>query len=1026
MLYKLFYIILLTAIFTLTLISAENEDTDFKNLKVESLSFERGISHQTVYDIHKDSKGFLWFGTMYGLVHYMGSEIKVYRHDPEDPSTLSNDDVTKIFEDSKGRFWIATFGGGFNLLDLKRDKIKRYTPARLNLQDEWNGITWAFTEDDEGNIFVATDNYGILKLDPIDDSFEHYPLIFDEKPILHDKKFSQDHEGNIYLISLAKKLRKYDKSLNKFVVFDFPNTELRSIRDINKGRNNNLWICSSSGVIRYNQKTNEYTNFSKIFTQLSEPRYIRISFIDSQNRVWLGGYNKLFLLDSSHSKVYTFSSKEEGEKQIHSGSVVGITEDNNGMIWSGHYQGGINKIFKDDPVFSAVNYNPDSQNSIAGNKVNDFMKLDGGELAVATSNGLTIYNRETNEVKNYFEGLAIYTLLAGPNNNIWLGTSNGILKVNRGFKILHRMFYDSKDTTTITGGPVISSLLDQANNIWMGTTNGLNRIDPLTNRVTRYIDNLSINDDISGETVLSLYQDNSGFIYAGTYNGLNKFDPITGKFTCFKHNPDDPSTIASNYVFAYHEDAEGNLWLGTGGGLSKYDRSSDSFSTWTEKDGLSNSVIYGIIEVQEHLFLSTAEGISVIDLSNGNVNRFYKSHGLHGNMFGSRAHLYSNDGTIIFGGLNGFTKIDIDGYFSRSIDPEVRIVSVSDIETTFENNLPYKSTDEVTIPYHSNYIRFNFTSLDYKHPDNNSFNYRLEGLDTTWMNTDGKSFVQYPAIPPGDYDLIVKAVNSTGFEGNKQASLSIKVPPPFWQTIWFYSLVLISIAAIGYTVHRSRIRAEVKRAKELENIREEEETKLRKKAADDFHDELGHRITKISLYSELLKRAITDQESGSVEYIRKISEISSGLSSGVKDFIWTLDPGKDTLYDVAIRLKDFGDDLFDKSGISFRTSGIKENFNEHLMPMDWRRHIILIFKEAMNNILKYSNAENVLLGFEFENNEIDISLKDDGTGFDIETVNKGRGLKNIRMRAASVKGQIDIQSTKENGTSIRLHSAIPQ
>lgn len=272
--------------------------------------------------------------------------------------------------------------------------------------------------------------------------------------------------------------------------------------------------------------------------------------------------------------------------------------------------------------------------------------------------------------------------------------------------------------------------------------------------------------------------------------------------------------------------------------------------------------------------------------------------------------------------------------------------------------------------------------------------------------------------------MIVKATNSTGFESSESSSLSVIVTPPFWQTWWFILSILTVIGITIYSLHKFKLARELKYAEEIERIRAEEEIKLRKKAAEDFHDELGHRITKISLYNELLKRTLKDQESGSLTYMQKISELSSNLSSGVKDFIWTLDPGKDTLYDVAIRLKDFGDDLFDKSSISFRTSGVEERYSNITMPMDWRRHTMLIFKEAMNNILKYSNAKNVLLTFSIHENEIDISLTDDGDGFDLNKIKQGRGLKNIRMRAASLNGKVDIESTKGEGTSIRLHSQL--
>ena len=388
-------------------------------------------------------------------------------------------------------------------------------------------------------------------------------------------------------------------------------------------------------------------------------------------------------------------------------------------------------------------------------------------------------------------------------------------------------------------------------------------------------------------------------------------------------------------------------------------------------------------------------------------------------MFSARAYAKTSDGNILLGGPSGFTIVNSSEYLKRKDSSRVYITSVSSVEGMLLKNPAYSQTEKIELAYNTSYIKFNFSSVNFNFPEATSYKYMLKNFDSTWIDSQNKSFAMYSKIPPGMYSFFVKTDDSESL-----ASIEIVVSPPFWQTWWFYLAFFFTFILSAYLAYKSKLRKELKRVKEIEAIRNEEEIKLRKKAAEDFHDELGHRITKISLYSELLKRTISDQESGSLNYIQKISDISSNLANGVKDFIWTLDPNKDTLHDVVIRLKDFGDDLFDKSGISFRISGIEESLQNIFMEMDWRRHTILIFKEAMNNILKYSNAKNVLLSFKVENNEIDISLTDDGDGFEVDKIKMGRGLKNMRMRAASVHGKINIQSSKGEGTSIRLHSTL--
>lgn len=1002
-------------------LTAKNDQV-FQNLQVSSFSFEEGISHQTVYNIYKDSEGFLWFGTMYGLVHYMGAHTNVYRHEPNNKNSLSNDDVTKIFEDKNGNFWIATFGGGFNKFDIKKNKFTRYTPSSLNLIDEWNGIVWDIKQSENGKILIATDNYGIIVLNQQDNTFNAITEFNNKEDILGEKKFAISSSGEIFLISKSYKLYKFSDTSNSFIKYSFEGLDLDKVRSV-YFKNHIAWIYSDGKIIRYNESTHEHEIISDKYPELKSRQNITEIFVDSKNNLWFGSLGIVAVLNYELEQVHTFSSSDTGKNKIQRGSVVSIVEDNEGTIWIGSYTGGINKIYFRENIFKSINYNEHDLTTLHGNIVSSILPVYDNELLIGTNAGISKYNKKSNSFENYFLNKSIFSIKQISETELLIGTNTGLYLTDISLNIEKHFTHNPKDENSLTAGPIICLLIDSSNNIWAGTNFGLNKIDKTTYKVTRFTDNPEINDDITGNTILSLYEDAEGYIYAGTYNGLNQYNPETNTFKLFRNDPENPNTISNNYVFSFHEDVGGNLWIGTGGGLNKFNRDNGSFELISEQHGLGNSVIFGIVEFDNHFFLSTANGISVLNLESGQTNSFTSEHGLHGNMFTARSHsMFANE--IYFGGVNGLSIIDTENYFKYSVTTPIKILSVTSAEENLFPNFAYKEVDEIEIPYNTNYLRFYFTSMDFISTKNINYKYKLDGFDTTWINSYNKPFAEYAVLPPGKYQLIVKATNSTGFESSESSSLSVIVTPPFWQTWWFMLSILIVIGITIYSLHKFKLARELRYVEEIEKIREEEEIKLRKKAAEDFHDELGHRITKISLYSELLKRTLKDQESGSLTYMQKISELSSNLSSGVKDFIWTLDPGKDTLYDVAIRLKDFGDDLFDKSSISFRTSGVEEKFSDKIMPMDWRRHTMLIFKEAMNNILKYSNAKNVLLTFSIHENEIDISLTDDGDGFDLNKIKQGRGLKNIRMRAASLNGKVDIESTKGEGTSIRLHSQL--
>ena len=197
------------------------------------------------------------------------------------------------------------------------------------------------------------------------------------------------------------------------------------------------------------------------------------------------------------------------------------------------------------------------------------------------------------------------------------------------------------------------------------------------------------------------------------------------------------------------------------------------------------------------------------------------------------------------------------------------------------------------------------------------------------------------------------------------------------------------------------------------------------KAARDFHDELGHKLTKISLFSEIVKRNLNGASPEVTDYLERINHTAKGLAGGMRDFIWTLNPEKDSLHEVAMRLKDFGDGLFDKTGIAFRTQGVSDELEAISLTMDTRRHLTLIFKEAMNNALKHSGCENTVLTFSLEGQRFSVSLRDDGKGILAPQENEGEailngshekrprqpsgnGLHNMQLRARKISGSLDI------------------
>jgi signal transduction histidine kinase len=202
---------------------------------------------------------------------------------------------------------------------------------------------------------------------------------------------------------------------------------------------------------------------------------------------------------------------------------------------------------------------------------------------------------------------------------------------------------------------------------------------------------------------------------------------------------------------------------------------------------------------------------------------------------------------------------------------------------------------------------------------------------------------------------------------------------------------------------------------------------VRKKVAQDFHDEMGNNLASISVLSQIIVRKLNGHDEEISALLHKIDLSSKNLFHGARDFIWAINPKNDNLKEVYFNLKDFGEDLFENTGIGFyATFEQPEQQVELKLPIGWSRQMVLIFKEALTNVLKYADCRSVRLNFLATQDFFRIELDDDGRGFDTETLEKSRGISNMQDRARKMRGQLEIKSLPGRGTRIVFRHKIPQ
>ncbi|MEO8398600.1 MAG: two-component regulator propeller domain-containing protein [Ignavibacteriaceae bacterium] len=997
-----------------------------QNYRVEDLSSEEGVSLNSAYTMLVDHKGFLWFGTMFGLVKYDGKNYKVYRHNPFDSTSISFDDIISLFEDNKGNIWIGTWGGGLNKFNIDSEIFSRFLHDSNDPNSINSNIIWSIIQDKFGNIWAGTNSNTLNKFEEKNNSFIKIKL----PSIENDSLFTQLYfvqnilpDGNYLWICSNGKLFKYslkDKTFDTTAINELNNNYVNSIF---KDSKNNYWISTTSGLIRADSKMyveNIYNYNEKDSSSINDD-YILSVAEDNNENILVGTRRGLNRFEYKINKFFRFTYNDENNFNYQ--SVNKIEVDKGGIIWTINYSLGVTKIIEEKKFFK--NYDSKNNlNSFFTNQIKSIVQDNTGRIILGSSSeGLLLFNNKSlapiNLLKPQRRNIKS---LALDKKNLWVGASGGLRLFNLEKNSFVDFEFKNSKRKNLNGISISSLLLDSKRNLWIGTDGfGLFIFDQNESKLKSInkINNQNKLNDNQNNYILNLKEDNEGNIWIGTYAGLFKFSLKDSSVGLYNHNDKDIHSLSNNYVFSFCEDKNNNLWIGTSNGLNKFDKKNNNFEIFYEKDGLPNGVINGIVEDDlGNLWISTNKGLSKFNLSSKKFDNFDAKDGLSTDLFLQGSYFKSNNGTIYFGSQNALTLFDPSNIKSSNYSPPVYITSINFGNNNDQNLKVNNPSNKIELNYNQNFVTINFAALDYSSPNKILYKYKLEGFDKRWISASHINIAQYKNLSPGNYKFTAMGTNGSSVWSKNTAEINLIINPPFWLTWWFISAAILFLFAASYFIYITISNRKIKREVEIEKIKLEERDKVRRKTAIDFHDEVGHRLTRISMLAELIKRRLPDSLNIIEPLLNKISENSFQLYTGTKDFIWSIDPKNDSLYELIVRLKDFGDEIFNNSEVQFEVSGISDDLKNQMLPLDFRRHLSLIFKEAMNNSLKHSNGNKLMLSTKIKDEELEISIEDNGEGFSIIQESKGNGLNNMIKRSEKIQGVLNIDSRIGTGTKI--------
>ncbi|MGE5681505.1 MAG: two-component regulator propeller domain-containing protein [Bacillota bacterium] len=1045
-------------------------------INFEHISIEQGLSQSSVNCILQDSKGFIWIGTADGLNRYDGYSFKVFRSNPLRQGSISDNGVTAIYEDKEGNIWIGTILGYLNRFDRSTEQFTKYTlssdslfagsGAMGNLAEypltfsrfNDNSIT-AIYGDRSGEIWFGTWGKGLFKFDRYKKSFTNYshneknPNTLSSNRVL---SIIEDKSRNLWVATFGggvnKVIRIYQTGQVKerldFIHYVNVPEDDNSLSDnrvisVLEDRDGAIWAGTFGGGLNklllskagafIPEKNNPDVKFIRFLrddkkNSVSSNRIMRI-IQDQFGQIWIatfgGGLNRL---DPVSQKFSVFKHDPLDPNSLSDNDIISLYEDRTGIVWIGTHLGkGINRYDRSRNKFLHYKNIPDDKNSLSDNVVWSFAEDKDGDIWIGTyRGGLNRFDRRSKKFTYYkhdpknpysLSSNHVRSVYIDSRQRIWVGTYSAGLnlfdkKTGRFLNFRHK----SEDPSSLSENQVLSILEDKSGTIWIGTFGG--GLDKLVYDVVKktysfvhYANDPKNPESLSDNRIYKLFQDNSGHIWVGTFGGgLCQFDPQTGRFTRYKHNTEDKTSLSENRVISIYEDKNGFLWIGTyGGGLNRFDAKTGKFTKITEDD-TPNSVIYGVLEdTNNYLWLSSDNGLLKVHMTDRHFVHYDMHDGLQSMEFSGGAYLKTRSGEMYFGGINGFNCFYPDSINENSHIPPLAISSFKIFNREVDG-----PKDKIVLESKHNFFTFEFAALDYTNSEQNRYAYKLEGFDNEWHYTDAsRRFASYTNLDPGKYVFKLRGSNNDGIWNEEGIEVPIVILPPFYKTWWF---ILFAFILVGGTVSYFII-GHVKHLLAIE--------RLKGKVAADLHDSVGSGLTEISILSEVISSRLCDVPEDIKEKLHNINETSGYLIDNMSDIVWVVNPSRDTLYDLILRLKDTYSEIFNSLGVSFKVNNL-ELLRSVRLPMEHKQNLYLIFKEGINNCLKHSGCKNLVLDARLHGRRLELVLRDNGRGFDLKKIQMGNGLNNMRKRAKSIGGHLVIESSLENGTLIKFSGNIPR
>ena len=929
---------------------------------------ENGLPQNTVQAIVQTQDGYLWFGTQEGLVRFDGLNFTIF--DKENTPAFKSNDIRFLQQDRQGRLWIST---SYGLVCRHNGQFTGYT-TNEGLPDNSIG---SVVEDVNGNVWIGTDG-GLVRFE--NGKFKTFTV---EQGLSRNviQTLCARADGSV-LVGTSAGVQSI--SGDRFSTFGIPPSVLpANINAIAETRNGQLWLGTVDRLVAVNTQG---------FTIASIPLSARVSalLVDRGDVLWVATTAGIIRLHDTTIERFTSGNG------LSSNLVLSIFEDREGSVWIGTEAGGLNLL--KSKKFNTFTTREGLSNDLVKAVYQD---PQGGVWIGSNGGGLTLFKNGKFTTWTTKDGLSsdvVLSLAGDATGTLWVGTPDGLNRFSDG-KFQTFTFADG-----LSNDLVRSVFVDRSGVLWVGTRDGLNsfRNDEFTTYTTQ--------DGLANNFIGAIYGDSKGNLWVGTLGGLSKIKD--GKFQTFTTK----DGLSSNTVISLYEDAAGDLWIGTnGGGLNRL--RGERFVSFTT---LGADVIYRILEdKQQNLWCSSNKGIFRINkvelerAANGSNTSiapvFYGP--ADGTLTrecsggGHPAGWKTSDGRMWFATIKGLAVIDPENIPLNTSPPPLAV------EQLFIDNQSISLGEKLSLSPGTSRFDFYYTALSFIAPENVRFKYKLEGFDDNWIDAGARRVASYTNLRPGNYRFRVIAANNDGVWNETGAAVEFYLQPRFYQTYWFYLLCLLLLGLIAWQLYRLRVR---QMALQFRAVLSE-----RNRIAREIHDNLAQDILGISVQLELVARLMPAAAETAKGHLDRARMLVRNSMTEARRYVWDLRSEELQKKDLPAALGDTTRRLTADTGVE---AVVDVTGPLQPLPVSVETNLLRIGQEAVNNAVRHAQASRIHVGLNFDTRSVQLSVSDNGRGFDPnEQAADGHfGLIGMRERADEIGGVLTIQSADQRGTKITI------